>query len=52
MLQRVSFNVKPCCVSGIKDGAATACYSILSKTESEILLQSDIGELEKGSANL
>ncbi|KAK1627808.1 hypothetical protein QYE76_002123 [Lolium multiflorum] len=38
-----------CCM---KDGKATACYSILSKTESEILLQSDIGELEKGSANL
>ncbi|KAM0829992.1 hypothetical protein ACQ4PT_066512 [Festuca glaucescens] len=38
-----------CC---IKDGKATACYSILSKTESEILLQSDISEVEKGAANL
>lgn len=35
-----------------KDGKATACYSILSKTESKILLQSDISEVEKGAANL
>ncbi|KAG8093183.1 hypothetical protein GUJ93_ZPchr0012g22190 [Zizania palustris] len=36
----------------IKDGKAIACYSILSKTNSEILLQSETNEVEKGTANL
>ncbi|CAM0949722.1 unnamed protein product [Alopecurus aequalis] len=38
-----------CC---IKDGKTTACYSILSKADSEILLQSETSEVEKGHANL
>jgi guanylate kinase len=36
----------------IKDGKATACYSIVSKTDSRILLQSETSEVEKGAANL
>ncbi|KAL5223785.1 hypothetical protein ABZP36_010424 [Zizania latifolia] len=36
----------------IKDGKAIACYSILSKTNSEILLQSETNEVEKGTASL
>uniref|UniRef100_A0A0E0FCL6 Guanylate kinase 1 n=1 Tax=Oryza meridionalis TaxID=40149 RepID=A0A0E0FCL6_9ORYZ len=38
--------------SFIKDGKETACYSILSKTNSEILLQSETNEAEKGTTNL
>lgn len=38
--------------SFIKDGKATACYSILPKKDSEILLQSDTNEVEKGAASL
>lgn len=36
----------------IEDGKATACYSILSKTESEFFLQSETGEVVKGAASL
>lgn len=52
MLQCVISDGKSRCVSVIKDGKATACYSILSKTDSEILLQSDTNEVEKGAASL
>jgi guanylate kinase len=38
--------------SCIKDGKTTACYSILTKAGSEILLQSETSEVEKGAANL
>ncbi|XP_044387419.1 guanylate kinase 1 isoform X1 [Triticum aestivum] len=47
-----NFNVKSCCASVIEDGKATACYSILSKTESEVFLQSETGEVVKGAASL
>ncbi|KAI4992153.1 hypothetical protein ZWY2020_046645 [Hordeum vulgare] len=33
-------------------GKATACYSILSKTESKVFLQSETGEVVKGGASM